>query len=1521
MMPDENLPEKPDKNPGLAKTLDYLNQNPALAKTLDHPLENEHQPEKPAPTAKSPASFQADGVKNTNAIELQGNFEVLLGRFCVQKTLGEGTFGKVYLAKDQQLNRLVAIKISKTKFHDKTLVDSFLNEARMLARLDHPNIVPVHDVGNSESEGFFIVSKYLEGGSLSQAMNRQFADVFWICNTIALIADGLHHAHVRKLVHRDIKPDNILLDNSGNPCIVDFGLALREESFGQGKGWCGTPLYMSPEQASGEGHLVDGRSDIFSLGVILYEMLAGKKPFEHKNQMVLLQMIKNVDAKPLRQINPKINKELERICLKALSRKRHDRYATAADLAADLRSFIATGTVSSTSGINSGPMINSGNEKNGSKSNNPSASDSTTSIKVVYKGLRSFDHGDKDFFLELLPGSRDRMGLPASIRFWKTQIENPSSAFTVGVIYGPSGCGKSSLMKAGIIPNLDDRIIPIYLEATATTTEEAIIRQLRKHLPDIPQELTLVEAFNLIRVKKPKGLNKKILLVLDQFEQWLYANPRLEESMLSRALRQLDGDYFQVILMIRDDFVLAMNRMLSVLEIPILEGVNFSLVDLFDQKHAQKVLTLFGRALECLPEGELSGPQEQFIQKSIGALSVDEKVVPVRLSVFANMMKSRQWLVSSLNSIGGIEGVGVQFLEETFYSSSAPALCKIHQKAARKVLKALLPTPGLSIKGSMLSLEDLKKLSSYADKPRDFDQLLQLLDGDLRLITPMIQEDDTDSKKSYQLAHDYLVQSLQEWLLKKQRETWKGRAELALENRANAWDRTPENRQLPSLPQWFSIMWNVKPRNFSQAQRKMMRTATSYYLSRTFLSIAAMMILVFFLWDGYSRVKAQGLVERLLDSNSEDVPFIVNEISGYRRWADPLLMEANIKAGQQKDERKKMHASLALLPVDERQVDYLYPRLLMAKPNEVEILVNFLRKHNGGLIQKLWGEILNPEKGREERILRVASALAAYDAGGDDKNWEKTSPLIVSQLVRENPAFIGVWIDTLRPVKKFLINPLIGIYNNRAPEKTVEALLATNLLADYAADQPGIIANLILDADPRQFSILFPAVKEHSLTCTGIFNSEINKKTTMNVINLLRENEDKRKSNAAITLARLDQPEAVWPMLKHSPKPQTRSYLIDKIAPYNMDFKLIMNRLHDEKEISIRRALIQSLGEFREDQMPNKERLALIPSLKEIYLTDPDSGLHSSTEWLLKIWGQQSLINQVNNTWKDEREPSMKRQREIKNLLEEGKSKPFPQWYVNSQGQTMVVIPGPVEFMMGSQLGEAGGNNTEIQHKRLIERSFEVSNKAVTLAQYKKFDPKHEFDIKYRFLPDVPALGIDWYMAAEYCNWLSEQEGIPKEEWCFEINRDTNLIRLRQDCLKLKGYRLPTEAEMEYATRAGSVSARYYGDTAELLPKYAWHVKNSTEQPWPVGFLKPNDFGLFDSLGNCSTWCMDEFADYPGLNVVDDLKGTRILGTVRRALRGFSYDSGAFRIRSASRTGYQPATNLLSFGFRIAKTN
>ena len=1491
-MTDENSPKKSDDNFDLAATFHAGDQKISSLATIKH-------------------------LHSTNETEHSKNFKdqafpthgkILLGRFRVQKVLGEGSFGKVYLAKDEQLSRLVVIKISKEISHDKNVGASFLIEAQMLAKLDHPNIVPVHDVGNSESEGFFIISKYLEGGSLSEALKKQASDITWVCKTIALIADGLHHAHTRGLVHRDIKPDNILLDNSGNPCIVDFGLALKEESFGQGKGLMGTPLYMSPELASEEGHRVDGRSDIFSLGVILYEMLAERRPFESEDFMMLLQTIRTAEVKPLRQINSKIDKELERICLKALSRKLLDRYATAADMAADLRSFMASGPMPSGNG-KSAHSVNMESNKSGLDSKN---------IQVVFKGLRSFDQSDAGFFLELLPGSQDREGLPLSIRFWKNQIENLSSLFSVGVIYGPSGCGKSSLMKAGLIPNLESRIIPIYVEATATTTEESIIKQLRKRLPDLPQELTLSEAFALIRKKKPAGLNKKILLVVDQFEQWLSANPKLDGSPLAKALRQVDGDYFQVILMIRDDFILAMNRMMAVLEIPIVEGVNFSLVDLFEQKHSRKVLRLFGRALECLPEGELSKEQQQFIHKSIEALSVDGKVVSVRLAVFADMMKSRPWLISSLNSLGGVEGVGVQFLEETFFSSGASALCKIHHKAAQKVLRALLPSSGSCIRGGMLSLEDLKEVSTYKNMPRDFEQLLQLLDGDLRLITPTTQEEDSDSKRYYQLSHDYLVPSLQEWLLRKQKETRKGRAELVLEDRGRAWNRSPENRQLPSLPQCLSIYWNVPSKDWTKPQRKMIKKASKYYLVRSILVASMLLMLGFLGWDGYCRVKSQGLVERLLDANSADVPTIVKEISGYRRWANPMLLAANNKAEQEKDERKQLHTSLALLPVDKTQITYLYSRLLEAKPYEVEVLIDALKNHKDEFQQQLWDLLLHPEKGKELQILRVASALAAYDDGVESETWKDISPFIVSQLVKENPIFIGVWVGTLRPVKKFLLNPLTNTFNNRAPDKTLANLVATNLLADYAADNPEILTSLILDADEKQFSILFPLLKEQSANCLLLLNAEINKDTPLNALHSVKEMDDKRKANAVVALAKLNQSETIWPLLKHTSTPQKRSYLIEKLALHNLDYKVILKQLKIEKEVSIRRALIQTLGNFDLGQISSEERKNIVPDLKEIYLKEPDPGIHASAEWLLKTWNQQPFINKTNEAWQQDKELTLNRKNEITNRLDMEKEKALMQWYVNGQGQTMVVIPGPVEFLMGSPASEVDRYTNEFQHKKKIDRSFEISNKSVTLAQYKQFDSKYTLDAKYVRSGDLPVVGISYYMASKYCNWLSEKEGIAEDQWCFEINRQGETI-VKKDYLNLKGYRLPTEAEMEYATRAGSISSRAFGDTLELLPKYAWILKNSNDQLWPVGSLKPNDFGLFDSLGNCYTWCMEEYVFSNGTEE-DNLEGTKVLNTKNRVLRGGSFNGYGPRARSSNRYYGSPTYRTMGDGFRLAKT-
>ena len=197
------------------------------------------------------------------------------------------------------------------------------------------------------------------------------------------------------------------------------------------------------------------------------------------------------------------------------------------------------------------------------------------SSDLIPKGLRSFDASDASFFLELLPGPFDRDGLPEGLRFWKTKIEqtDASNTFQVGLIYGPSGCGKSSLMKAGLLPRLSSKIIPIYVEATPDDTESRLLRAVKKSIPEAEGN-SLKEALSTIRRRKLVPTGGKLLLILDQFEQWLYANPDYAKSSLTEALLQCDGAAVQAIVMVRDDFWLSVSRFLRELDIRILDGEN-----------------------------------------------------------------------------------------------------------------------------------------------------------------------------------------------------------------------------------------------------------------------------------------------------------------------------------------------------------------------------------------------------------------------------------------------------------------------------------------------------------------------------------------------------------------------------------------------------------------------------------------------------------------------------------------------------------------------------------------------------------------------------------------------------------------------------------------------------------------------------------------------------------------------------------------------------------------------------------
>jgi serine/threonine protein kinase/predicted ATPase len=260
------------------------------------------------------------------------------GRYEVRKKLGEGGFGAVYLGHDAQLDRAVAIKVFRGGDAAPAEAERLLREARRLARLRHPGIVAVHDVGTQDGQ-VFVVSDYLAGQDLAHWLKRNALNWQQAVRIVVAVADALAHAHAQLLVHRDVKPANIILTSDGDPVLVDFGLALDDASAGGGELGVvsGTPAYMAPEQVTGAAHRIDGRTDIYSLGVVLYEMLCGHIPFRSEKSQELLRQVRDDEPQPPRQIARNIPPELERVCLKALAKKVQDRYTTAADFADDLR--------------------------------------------------------------------------------------------------------------------------------------------------------------------------------------------------------------------------------------------------------------------------------------------------------------------------------------------------------------------------------------------------------------------------------------------------------------------------------------------------------------------------------------------------------------------------------------------------------------------------------------------------------------------------------------------------------------------------------------------------------------------------------------------------------------------------------------------------------------------------------------------------------------------------------------------------------------------------------------------------------------------------------------------------------------------------------------------------------------------------------------------------------------------------------------------------------------------------------
>lgn len=268
----------------------------------------------------------------------------IIGDYELLEKIGSGGMGVVYKARQISLNRLVAFKtIAGRKLTDHKSVVRFDREAKVVATLDHPGIVPVFDIGEDSGRLYFSM-EYIEGQSLAAKLQRGVLPPRLAAEIVANVAEAVHHAHQQGILHRDIKPSNILLDKAGKPRIIDFGLALRLSD-----GSCltttnavvGTPNYMAPERATADLENVGIASDIYSLGAILYECLVGKPPFVAATAARTMELLVNAELVEPRRLNPLIPEQLNKICVRCLAKNPAERFPTAEMLANDLRNWLA----------------------------------------------------------------------------------------------------------------------------------------------------------------------------------------------------------------------------------------------------------------------------------------------------------------------------------------------------------------------------------------------------------------------------------------------------------------------------------------------------------------------------------------------------------------------------------------------------------------------------------------------------------------------------------------------------------------------------------------------------------------------------------------------------------------------------------------------------------------------------------------------------------------------------------------------------------------------------------------------------------------------------------------------------------------------------------------------------------------------------------------------------------------------------------------------------------------------------
>ncbi len=820
----------------------------------------------------------------------------LLGnRYLVLRRLGRGGFSDVYLAHDHELDRPVAVKRLLLTNVDVRFIKS---EAKTLASLDHPSIVRIFDICNDPKHGHLVIMQYVAGPMLRELLSKPLP-IKRAVEIAVRISGGLIHAHSRGIVHRDIKPTNILISAEGEPLIADFGLALAPSQMCEPEG--GTARYMSPEQIRNETKRIGPSSDIFSTGVLLYEMLAGQVPFQGATAEAIYQATLEQSPIPIPTVNADVPIELDRIVRRALRKNVKDRYSSMEAFQADLIQWLA-GQEASVELL----TIRTVDSDRGLGFESTLATTAFRSAaQFTHRGLQPFEAEDAKFFLSLLPGAKAPSGLPEAVDFWKNWLEGFDSTeySRVGVLYGPSGSGKTSLLRAGILPNLAPDLLPVQLECQKgqklTQFAATIAQQCNLESRDLSQLF-----LQLRDDVQARSQFRKVIFVFDHFDNWSGSATEEQLKQLAAALRYCDGEVLQAILVVRDGSWIAATEFLRMVDCGVEQWKNARAIELLDRHHSRRLLEVAGRSYGSLPPNPemIDEAAASFVAQAIDEMSDRGRVLPIQLAMFVKMAKLQRWHPETLRSAGGVQGAYVSYFQDLFENSVAPPSYQRVCAGAVEVLKRLLPNADQNVHSHLLSFTELESALTDKGMQSQLHRVLHILVEDLRLVVRLSQpgseltlpsEYAVQCNDKFHLVHDFLCEPIRIWVDHFQKSSWRGRTQARLEELSAMWGRKQQSRYLPTMLEFLTMQIGTPFRKRTAIQKRFLSRAGRHHAARVFTALVMAVAaggLATFTWRQIAettRKSVQQRVEFSLHGTSAEFATLLTELKN-----DPVSAEA-----------------------------------------------------------------------------------------------------------------------------------------------------------------------------------------------------------------------------------------------------------------------------------------------------------------------------------------------------------------------------------------------------------------------------------------------------------------------------------------------------------------------------------------------------------------------------------------------------------------------------------------------------